>query len=267
MLLSEYKKLYETNASNIDNWKKISMNDLCNNYIIEKENNSKKANDYLSAIICRCWSLMNKVYYKQQCYGVTEFDCYDNMIDSILYVLNSKIWLNPNSKLYKDPNGPYKALSITLKSRRGNIQYLNNMDKRKINTISVSLDALEENSSDSYYIPYYDSTNCSEQNIIEFISKIFYNKQYLKAIILDAIMYYDICDDNKEFSEKKLRHFIYMIDNTYELTFANFYQLSLKEVKLAVQSIKNLSTLSLKKNIVSIMQQLKVNNEIKNLLK
>ena len=62
-------------------------------------------------------------------------------------------------------------------------------------------------------------------------------------------MYYDVCDDNKEFSEKKLRHFIYTIDNTYELTFADFYQLNLKEVKLAVQSIKNLSTLNLHKVI------------------
>lgn len=267
-MLAEYKNLYETNANNIINWKSLSINDLCNLYLKEKNNNSMSADSYLSAIICKCWNYMNKTFYQSQSNAVTQSDCYDNMIDSIMYVLNKHVWLNPDSKLYNDPNGPYKALSIVLKSRRGNIQYLNNMNKRKINNFTYSLNALEENSSDSYYIPYYEIDESLENELIKFISDTFNTKQYLKAFILDAILYYNIYDnESKIFSEKKLRRHLNNINDNYICVFAKFYSLNIKEVKIAVQSINSLSKNKLQRNIRNIFYQLRVDKNIISLLK
>lgn len=267
-MLTDYKNLYEINADNVVNWKTLSINDLCNSYINEKDNNSSKADSYLSAIICRCWNSMSKTFYQQSTLSVTQNDCYDNMIDSILYVLNKRAWLNPNSKLYNDPNGAYKALSIVLKCRRGNIQYLNNMDKRKINNYIYSLDALEENSSESYYVPYTEKYENLEDEINKLIIDIFNKKQYLKAFILDAVMYYNVYDkDTGNYSEKRLRRHISAINETYAKVFAKFYQLNENEVINAVNLINSLSRNKLQKNVKNIFYQLRVDKNIISLIK
>ena len=91
MLLEECKKLYIEQANNLSNWKKLSKSDLCYKYLEFKDKDEKLASDYLSAIIYRFLDRGIKYYNCQSFKLLQEEDCYDVIVNSIMYVLEKKV--------------------------------------------------------------------------------------------------------------------------------------------------------------------------------
>ena len=108
-MLTEMKKIYSDQADMIEGWKDKSKTELCNLYI-QNENDEMLRNCYFSAIILNYW---NKIYTLQANTYLTATleDTYQWVVDGILYALEHRKWLDPNNKLYTDPDAPDKVIN------------------------------------------------------------------------------------------------------------------------------------------------------------
>ena len=97
-MLSEYKQLYEQKANQLGKWRNLSKSDLCYLYLQCKDKD--KSEMYLAAIVYKVLNRAITYYSKQYFKLLSEEDCYDVIIQSILYVLDKKVWENPSSSLY-----------------------------------------------------------------------------------------------------------------------------------------------------------------------
>ena len=61
--------------------------------------------------ICRYWHKIGALYFNSQPVFKEE-DCYDWLMNAVIYTLKNRKWLDPACSLYKDKNGPDKALNI-----------------------------------------------------------------------------------------------------------------------------------------------------------
>ena len=117
-MLDENKELCRRTADIIPEWTSMSKNDLCRAYVANKGNEAAQ-NAYLSAILYRYWNLISKYYYMGV--GVNRAspeECYDWLVDSVCCCVNSASWEDPNSSIYKDPNGPDKVINRCMKCAR-----------------------------------------------------------------------------------------------------------------------------------------------------
>lgn len=194
-MLEEYLKLYETQASLIENWKKINKNVLCK-LCIENENNPRMYEAYLSAIVARYWKSMSKLYTSCK-FGVSEEECYQWLIDSVLYALDHRSWEDPNSSIYNDPNGPDKVINRCMKSRRLTHYQLLNKDKRVANLNTISIEAAEDDFGD--YAT--DSLGLVEEEtspLLSTVTGMIYNcassGDIFISMLLDMIINEDILD-------------------------------------------------------------------------
>ena len=178
-MLLQYKKLYENIADNLAEWKTIPKSKLCTGYIKAAENNNTNlADTYLSAIICRYWSLLDKQYHHSYI-GATQEDVYDWFINGILYALKNKVWLNPDNKLYNDPNGVDRVIHSCIKSARLTYFQALNRQKRKVNSGIQSIDKItEDNSNNNIVADTYDFDNNSIADVcINHLVEEFFNKK------------------------------------------------------------------------------------------
>lgn len=88
-------------------------------------------NCYFSAIILNYW---NKIYSLQSNTYLTASleDTYQWVVDGILYALEHRKWLDPNNKLYTDPDAPDKVINRRIKCARINHLIAQNRVKRKV---------------------------------------------------------------------------------------------------------------------------------------
>ena len=244
-MLNEYKQLYKDNADSVlPNWKSIDRNDLCRQYVQNKDILSDvEKNAYISAIIYKFWNLISFTYNKQEgsLIVLSYEDCYELLMESILYVLEKAVWNNKDSSLYNDKKAPEKAISIRMKSISGNEKYLSLFtDKKKINNLSYSLDALQDNSSDGYYLKY-DINNIDSIYVKDIINKFIYksisNYEYFRAFIFDIIYNDSSCISDNTFDIKKLHRICKKLDNDYLIYFFNQYKNFLKAVSFSELSM------------------------------
>lgn len=249
-MLDSQKRLYEQKADLIPGWRKMSKNLLVNSYI-QYEHDPKYADAYMSAIICRYWGAISK-YYNSSKNSVTVEECYDWLIRSILYAIQRRDWLDPNNKLYTDPNAPDKVINRVIISTRLGFFQSSNTHKRKCNYGTKSFEGmLEENpeSEDSIL----GNEDCQEEegwwDIKNLVQKAFKEKDYVKALMVDSIVYYDVFDRERgadgywysQFNPKKLSRHLRNAGQRYCKTFAETYGVQEQEVQMAVQECKELS--------------------------
>lgn len=235
-MLEDYKKMYEECAGSIVGWKKINKNDLCNLYI-ENEHNEYKKQSYLSAIICRYWSLIPK-YYGISKNVVTIEDVYEWLVDAIMYALEHRTWKIEGSTIYNDPNGPDKVINRCMKCRRLTYYQAINRQKRKDGQLYLSLDSIQDEIDDCSDIFTDDESSVNSFSFMldEYI-KSFYNAgEYFIAFMIDSIAYnsvftYSLTDQTCKFSEKKLENAIMSYDDTDIKLFADRYGLDFNDVK------------------------------------
>lgn len=257
-MLNEYRQLYEKCADNgLSDWRLLDKNVLCNKYIEHK--GTPLENSYLSAIIVKYWGLIESWYSSQQYKFATEEDCYELVIDSILYALNKHTWLNPESSLYGDENGPDKAINVCVKSRKVTFYQLSSKDIRKLNYNSLSLEAISENVNDDFYIEdeNNDDKNYSFEAYIEgYIKNKFKNKDYFLSFFIDMIVNIDVfsSDLSEEeltvsFSPRKVTSYFKKMPIEYVESFSLRYGIDKHEVEEQLEIIKGLTYKQISDNI------------------
>lgn len=227
-MLEDIRNSYLKSANNIPDWQTENKNILLNNYI-KYENDPIKKNWYFSAIICRYWGNIGK-YYNQSKASFTIEDCYSWLCDAILYALRKRKWLEPGNKMYDDPAGPDKIVNRCIFSTRHIHYQLSNMDKRKINYNSSSLEEMQEDMGNAYAtaLPAYfcDSTaeTYNDSQFVDLIKKEVTKGELFEAIILDGICFQDSFKWNSKDNiyEFSLRQLIKHLNNPGE-DFLNYF--------------------------------------------
>ena len=173
---------------------------------------------------------MSKLYSSCK-FGVSEEECYQWLIDSVLYALEHKSWEDPESSIYNDPNGPDKVINRCLKSRRLTHYQLLNKDKRVANLNTISIEAAEDDFGD--YAT--DSLGLIEEEtspLLSTVTSMIYNcassGDVFISMLLDMIINEDILDGaNKEptadsFSLISKRKILQLISNDGERYLKDF---------------------------------------------
>lgn len=234
----------------LHNWKIENKNNLVNGYIENEYSNPELAEAYMGAIICRYWNGINKIYNESRQSGTKLEDCYDLYIREILYTLEKRVWLNPEHALYKDPNGPDKALNRAIATASKRFYQDSNYDCRKANFGVVNVDELLEREYTVPILTYHENGfNNIESPINNIVVRSFKKGNYFLAFMVDGIANYNVFKTRtsngisyEEFNKQKLSKHIRSLDNIYACDFSNRYSLELPQVVDAINNnIKNLS--------------------------
>jgi hypothetical protein len=179
-MLEDIKKSYiKTAKSVVPNWQNIDVNTLCNLYI-QNENDKIKKDAYFAAIMLKKWGYIGRHYINSRSSGFSIEECYDMVVDALLYILKARKWLDRSNKLYRDKNAPDKCLNRAIYSSRQLYYYLSNRDKRKGNYAKISLDKAAEIVSDHLEIV---GTVCDEPISSDNIS----HTVFLRSIVIDKL--------------------------------------------------------------------------------
>jgi len=186
-MLEEVYKNYRRLADEID-WKKYNQNELVFEYI-KHEHDPLKENFY-AGIVCRWWGYSGKVF--RACNKHVPFDqCYDVLIDAINYILEKRVWENPDSSLYGDPTAPDKAFHIALRRQQGILLSSYTAQKRQSNFNTLSIDEMYENYSDSTeglfnMVDESSAPTDKDEELVDFINSF---SHPIQKIILDIICF------------------------------------------------------------------------------
>ena len=179
-------------------------------------------------------------------------ECYDSIIDSIKYVLEKRVWEDPNSSLYNDPTGPDKAMHVAMKRQQGIVLSKYNAHRRLSNFNTLSLDEAKENYNDSAEGLLFGGIENNEY-LKTFISEYFDNKDYLNAIFLDTI-----CYSNVEYTAEKVVKFLKNLTNSdVEYYLTSYENINVNEFKKFLRELKDISSNYLKIKFNSLLYALK----------
>ena len=264
-MLDEYKHVYLKSAVLVPQWDKIDKNDLCRK-CLEKEN-TFEFNHYLAALICRYWGLIAKFYRISSNLAQPE-DCYNWLIDAIMYALKHRQWENPDSPIYNERTGPDKVINRCMKSSRLIFYQFSNRKKRKKEYQLISIEGLkEETNSDALDIEDDDALidECSI-DVEYMIEQTFRRKEYFLAFILDCICIEDVFEfsnEGIEFNIKRLARYFRQIDENYIRYFSNKYSIDFDTVYQAAILAKNIPDTKLTGRIQELLLRLKHSDLIK----
>lgn len=224
-MLEETKQMYEDQASSIPNWRELSKTELCNLYV-ENEGNSHLRDSYFSAIILKYW---NKIYsLHSNTYLTASYDdAYNWVVDAILYALSHRRWLDEDSNVYGDPDGPDKIINRKLKCIRINHLISSNRFKRKMQINLLSLDSFDDFDNFVGVEDKYLAEDVVRNIIIEYWESC----EYLKAIIVDLIASGDCSikceeDGKEDFSFEELINCVRTLSDDYIDYFSDTYHLN-----------------------------------------
>lgn len=242
-MLEDVKRSYERMANTVvPNWRELDVNTLCNLYI-ENENNEVKKNGYFSAIVLKKWGYIGKHYINSKASGFSIEQCYDMVLDAIMYILKMRKWLDPNNKLYGDKNAPDKCLNRCIFSARQRDYYLSNRDKRRYNYGGISLEAITDNVGDHTEVlcdevldqdnQDYMFVNVTLKNIINhMVSK----NKILEALVLDNIANDDCYTTKTETTEIVTKDTVEKVKRSHDVfklckLVDNLYNYDIKTIK------------------------------------
>jgi len=244
-IYNEYRKKAE-----VINWKDYNINELFFEYI--KNENEPISENFFAGIVCRTWGYAGRVYV--QCNRhVTFEECYDCLIDTLRYVLNKRVWENPESSLYGDQAAPDKAFHIALKRQRGIMLSRLNAYRRRSNFNVLSLDGVHEEFNDATDGLLFDMESSEIDNIRIFISEYFEKGETLSGLLLDVICY----NNYSGYDEKKVIKSLRDLDDNYFEYYHEYYNLDENIFKKTVRTIQKLSTRSIKMKLKSLLFKLK----------
>lgn len=268
-MLDEYKQIYVECADLIPNWRSLSKSELANLYI--ENEGTEIANSYFSALMCKYWNLIGSYYYRQQVKIANETDCYDWLIEGLTYALEKKVWTDQANNLYGDPKGPEKAMTVCIASCRSTFYQYTQHDKRSLNYTLLSLDYLEENSSDGFFIPYEDKYETIQSYQKELINKFFSKKDYFVCFFIDALFNANIIVDKSgkldyNVNISKFCKYIEEMDDLYLTRFAIDNDLDKNSVINAFTYIQNMPHYRIHFNMNRVINILKHDDNLHSLL-
>lgn len=215
---TDMKSIFAAKADEVPDWRDTDRNELCRLYV--EHEHEKIAEAYLAAIIYKYWSRADKIYQKTSTSCNWE-DCYDLLVNSILYVLRKRQWLNPKSSLYQDKNAPDRAINTNLRCLRVNHIVSTNRDKTKLNINTVSIEKLYEDNKE-YVLPVYKDNYEEVTSLYETVRDCVRKHNLLKGVIIDILANED-CSYEGKLCLPKLYSKLYNIDIAYENSFKMRY--------------------------------------------
>ena len=259
IMLDDYKRNYIECANLVDNWKQLDINTLGQRYLEALEcNDDMYINAYLSAIVLKYWRLIQSSYYSQKVRLASEEDVYEWVLEGILDALEHHVWTDVNNSLYGDENAVDKAINVCIYSSKLNFFKSLDYEKRRINKYSISLDEIQENASDDYFLPYFDKSPYAQIYLSDRIKTLFKGYNYFSAFLLDAIINADVFINEKDnayrLSNRKLIGHLRSIDDNYCKIISDTYDVDFKEVKQAAAFVKNIDTDRMARNIENLLR-------------
>lgn len=256
-MLDDVKNAYQELANNLEDWKHMSKNEIAEIYL--STDDEIKKNWCVGALVSKCWTTINNNYYRQYDKQVDIEEYYSWLVDSIMRVLNEQSWKNPNSSIYNDPNGVEKAINTVFKCTKINYFVAQKRFKRIVNCNSLSLDSLEEDASDGFFVPFEDEYSLEDNCITSMIKKLFAKKYYFQAIMLDIISFNDITNNDDKYYQK-LFVFYTKLPDAYFDHFCEKYDISKNDMYNARTHLQY-NRKYFDRNLNTLFRELKYNKE------
>lgn len=268
-MLNEYRRNYKLQADLIEGWSKLDRNELCRKYeeLSKLGANKSLLDSYISAIVLSFWHILVKTYNKQPAKILSEEDCYECLIDAILFVLDTEPWEDPKQSIYKDERGPERAINITFQQTIINLFVAGQRHKRKLTHDAISLDATldEANDNDCSLMSFLQDDIPDLTTDIYWKEKVCYyfnKKEYVTSFILDFIL------TDKSIIEKKSDKYILNskrlsrllnseIDAKYAKLFARTYNVQQNVVDYAVRCLYNIDTVKVERLVRTLVNDIK----------
>ena len=265
--MNDLRESYKQLADMIPNWKTMDKNELCNLYI-QHEDDEFLRESYISAIILRYWNKINKLYQRSKPAATLE-DCYEWVIEAILYALKNRRWLDKDSTIYLDPTGPDKVINRNSECRRLTFfqQIFNDNKRVLVNTLSVNLFTIDENDEvNNSYDKFTDENAIIDDNelsVFDFIRQKFERQEYVFAFVVDTIISCKNPDENYESFVKQIAQTIRRMPDDYADVFANTYDLLKEDVRTALTYTKKLDISNLCDMIRVMLKKMKYDKVIR----
>lgn len=272
-MLDEYKELCRKAACLAPGWEELSKNDLCRAYVANK-GNATLQNAYISAILYRYWSLISKYYYQSSNCATPE-ECYGWLVDSVYCCVNLAAWENPDSSIYKDPNGPDKVINRCMKCARLTYYQFINRKKRRDDFGLLSVDELKELYGNGAPEPSDPEQEYDVSLLIikDYIVEEFKKKNYFVSFLIYFILYANVFDVIKvedtrmsDFNLRKMCRVMNTLSDEQLESFSIEMNLPIDNVKKAYDYVKVIPSGNMRKKVQQALDDLKHSNLIKALL-
>lgn len=243
-------------ASNISNFivgqkqdVPYDITELANGYI-----NSEAVNDnfmcdvYFSALMVRYWHMIAKIYDMLKQYKVEVEQVVTILYESIAKAFKYRSWLKSDKYISKSDRGAEKVINQCITSTVSNYIKALNVNKVKMISEASSLDDPDN----ELYVSSNDSYNALS-GCAMLIDKLVDKREYLQALIIDAISYQD-CSSKKSLQDMMVAmnlNYLHNFSSKYvvknEKDFLNSMKefvclsdnLKIKELNRCLKNIKN----------------------------
>lgn len=252
------------------NWRKCDKNLLFNLWSDVEKTNPGLADAYVAAILVRYWHTIG-INVRRGSGMCPDEECFNWLVDALMYTLEHKAWLDPSKTVYGDPNGPDKCLNLKLSCTRKVFYLYSNSQKRKDDFGNkVSLDGLMEVCGDAELskLSQVSSKEMVTENdplIFGLVVDEFKHQNYMASFIIDGIVNGDVFNSSvkkdgvyTEFSRNKLTRHINLIDDAYIKLFSKKYELDELEVRKAAEECQQIKSVKIKKILESTFDKLRV---------
>ena len=270
-MLDEYRRAYVQSANHIPGWQKLTRNELCRKYKqIEREGPADMLDFYVSAIVLNFWHVLTKTYKKQPVKVLSEEDCYECLIESILSVLEQEAWENPTQSIYKDEKGPEKAINLTFQQNIINLFVANQRHKRKASINALSLDNTlkdgEEDSETFVTLLAKDELSSLLEQLFwkRKIKQYFQEKEFAAAFVTDLLIKDTSLIENKNeqyvINSRKVAKELNELPPNYVKQFSKEYDIPVEQVEGALSVLKylyNVNSRSVDKTIHILVRDIK----------
>lgn len=193
-MLEEIRRNYIKAASVVKpDWRNTDVNTLCNLYI-DNENDESLRSGYFAGIALKKWGYIGRYYLESKNSGFSINDCYDMVMEALLYILKARKWRDPSNKLYGDKCAPDKCLNRAIFSARKRYYYLSNRQKRKVNfgNNATSLSEIQEKVGDHSEVLAVTSDrvdSVAELDCRNIVTHLLNNSRGLEGLIVDSILH------------------------------------------------------------------------------
>lgn len=268
-MLDEYRNAYQQSANHIVDWKKMTRNELCRKYKqLEHEGCNEELDYYISAIVLNFWHVLTKTYNKQAVKILSEEDCYECLVESILFVLSSEPWEDPSQSIYKDEKGPEKAINITFQQNVINLYVANQRHKRKASSNALSLDNTikddnEENSDTFISLLAKDELSLLLEKLFwkEKVQSYFKEKDFISAFVTDLLIkdpsLVEIKDNQYVINSRRVSKELNELSDLYSYEFSRDYNVPVEQVESVIKYLYNVNSRNIEKIIRALTKDIR----------
>lgn len=256
-MLNDSRRMFEIAANRIDGWQTMNKNDIANKYIeYEKDETLREA--YFAALMLRYWYNIFKYHKTSKSSRLSIEDYVDWLAESIMRAFKYRAWTKEDNKLYGDPNGPDKVINRCIWSTRNKYYQYYNMDKRKANYISTSLDSAYEET--KFEIPDIPDEEYMQESTHNLIQSFIDSYRIDIALILDCLVSFDNeleVDGQLTFSLVKLVKNLKDLDDEYVNYFVSEYNISRDLFESTLSKLKRTNSAELPTIVKKILGELR----------